>query len=410
MTNAQFSFVPGKTYRLRIINMSALSMFHFHIDGHEFDIIEVDGVDVERTTVATFPIAAAQRYSVLVTARNDTSSNYLIHGDMDPMMYDVVPPDLVLNVTGTIVYAPNAPVAPAQDQDWPDFDDGTLVPVLPVPTTSPTTQFVLTAAFNLMTDYTNKATFNDITYVMPKVPSLYTALSTGNLSSNAEVYGRNAHALVAQHNEWVEFVINNADTGNHPFHLHGHTFQVVGRSDTNYDGTGSYPYFNASTSASFANPLRRDTILVPAGTSAAIRFQASNPGVWFFHCHIEWHLEAGLAVTLIEAPEVMNSVLTVDPTHYEQCKALGIPYQGNAAGNSGLDLNGANLGPTILPGTFTAKGIVALIFTIIAALLGLLTVVWYAHDDDLALVYANRKAAQDARAEKELESPENSSL
>ncbi|GJJ73686.1 iron transport multicopper oxidase [Entomortierella parvispora] len=404
MTNATFAFVPGKTYRLRVINMSALSIFHFHIDGHEFDIIEVDGIDVQKANVTTFPIAAAQRYSVLVTAKNSTSNNYLIHGDMDPMMYDVVPPNLVLNITGTIVYAPDAPLAPIEYSDWAAFEDATLVPVLAQPTSPYTTQNVLTAAFYLMTDYTNKAVFNDITYVMPKVPSLYTALSMGNLSSNPQVYGPNAHALIASHNEWFEIVINNDDTGNHPFHLHGHVFQIVGRSEGLYDGSTPYPYYDASTNPNYANPMRRDTMLVPAGTNAAIRFQANNPGVWFFHCHIEWHLEAGLAITLIEAPEVMPSVLTVDPQHYEQCAVQGIPYQGNAAGNAGLNLTGANFGPSILPGKFTAKGIVALVFTIIAALLGLVTVVWYAHDDDLALAQASlAEAAEKNKAAAESE-------
>lgn len=38
------TFVPGKTYRLRIINTSALAMFFFHIDGHQMRVIEADGV------------------------------------------------------------------------------------------------------------------------------------------------------------------------------------------------------------------------------------------------------------------------------------------------------------------------------------------------------------------------------
>lgn len=44
--NATLPFVPGKTYRLRIINMSALSAFYFWIDGHDMRLIEVDGVSV----------------------------------------------------------------------------------------------------------------------------------------------------------------------------------------------------------------------------------------------------------------------------------------------------------------------------------------------------------------------------
>lgn len=42
--NATLPFVPGKTYRLRIVNMSAFAAFAFWIDGHDMSIIEADGV------------------------------------------------------------------------------------------------------------------------------------------------------------------------------------------------------------------------------------------------------------------------------------------------------------------------------------------------------------------------------
>lgn len=42
--NATLPFVPGRTYRLRIINMAAFASFYFWIDGHEMSIIEADGV------------------------------------------------------------------------------------------------------------------------------------------------------------------------------------------------------------------------------------------------------------------------------------------------------------------------------------------------------------------------------
>ncbi|KAF9427482.1 hypothetical protein BGZ94_004817 [Podila epigama] len=385
--DTKFHFVPGKTYRLRIINMSALAMFHFYIDGHDIEIIEIDGIDVERTKVSSFPITAAQRYSVLVTAKTDATANYVLHADMNPAMFDIVPPELVLNVTGTVVYNDAFPLFPIQTSEWEEFDDATLVPVIPEPAVAPNKQFVLNAVFSVLNDYSNKATFNDITYVMPKVPSLYTALTTGNLSSNPEVYGKHSHAMVISHNDWVEIIINNDDPGNHPFHLHGHVFQIVGRSTGKYDPSVPYPgYFNTT------NPARRDTVLVPSEENVAIRFQANNPGVWLFHCHIEWHLQAGLATTIIEAPELMQSRLKIDPSHIDHCKALGIPYEGNAAGNQGLDMTGANIGPDPLEGKFTGKGIVALIFTIISALLGLGAVLWYAREDDAAIAAQITKA------------------
>jgi iron transport multicopper oxidase len=42
--NATLPFQPGKTYRLRVVNVSAFAMFFFWIDGHDMRIIEVDGV------------------------------------------------------------------------------------------------------------------------------------------------------------------------------------------------------------------------------------------------------------------------------------------------------------------------------------------------------------------------------
>ena len=93
-TNASITFTPGKTYRLRLINMSAFSEFFFSIDGHAMDIIEVDGVDVQRHTVTSVSLTAAQRISVLVTAKNDTSLNYYMHADMNTDMFDTVPPEL----------------------------------------------------------------------------------------------------------------------------------------------------------------------------------------------------------------------------------------------------------------------------------------------------------------------------
>lgn len=48
-------------------------------------------VEVQRTSVDTVYLTAAQRVSVLVTAKNTTSLNYYLHADMDTVMFDTVP-------------------------------------------------------------------------------------------------------------------------------------------------------------------------------------------------------------------------------------------------------------------------------------------------------------------------------
>jgi iron transport multicopper oxidase len=78
--------------------------------------------------------------------------------------------------------------------------------------------------------------------------------------------------------------------------------------------------------------------------------------------------------------------LTSPQQHFDACVAGGIPYTGNAAGNTVdvLDLSGANVAPKPLPAGFTPRGIVAMTFSCVAALLGLATIVWY----DYALTYS----------------------
>jgi hypothetical protein len=34
-----------------------------------------------------------------------------------------------------------------------------------------------------------------------------------------------------------------------------------------------------------------------------LQIDQDNPGVWPFHCHIAWHVSAGLYVSILERPE-----------------------------------------------------------------------------------------------------------
>lgn len=57
-----------------------------------------------------------------------------------------------------------------------------------------------------------------------------------------------------------------------------------------------------------------------------------NPGIWAFHCHIQWHAEAGLMSQFIESPLRIQNEIKVPQSVYDQCKSRGIPTTGNAAG------------------------------------------------------------------------------
>lgn len=184
-------------------------------------------------------------------------------------------------------------------------------------------------------------TINGVTYLMPKVPSLYTALSVNdNEARNESIYGANVNPHAIEYDDIVEVVLNNRNSGahsGHPWHLHGHRFQVVARSgdgvNATYTGNDTLP----------AIPMKRDVAGVRPGGYLVIRFRADNPGINLLHCHIEWHVQSGLTATFIEAPDRIEFQAPRD--HLDVCAAQGIPTEGNAAGNVDdvFDLSGANV-------------------------------------------------------------------
>lgn len=68
-----------------------------------------------------------------------------------------------------------------------------------------------------------------------------------------------------------------------------------------------------------------------------------NPGIWLLHCHIEWHIEAGLVMTFVEDPiELQAQGLVISQGMLDACSAQGIPTIGNAGGDSVNWLNLTN--------------------------------------------------------------------
>lgn len=136
--------------------------------------------------------------------------------------------------------------------------------------TDPVTSIELTVVMDNLGDGANYAFFNNITYVAPKVPSLYTVLNSGASASDARIYGEYTHSFVLGYREVIEIVVNNADPGRHPFHLHGHNFQVVARSD---EDAGDYVPGNET----FPDiPMRRDTVMAYGGGHVVVRFVSDN--------------------------------------------------------------------------------------------------------------------------------------
>ncbi|MCJ1304802.1 hypothetical protein MMC08_007615 [Hypocenomyce scalaris] len=82
---------------------------------------------------------------------------------------------------------------------------------------------------------------------------------------------------------------------------------------------------------------------------------------------------------MVEAPSALQESLTIPSDHLAACATAGVPTAGNAAGNTVdfFDLKGVNKPPAPLPAGFTARGIVALVFSCLSAFAGMAVIAWY---------------------------------
>ncbi|BFZ56205.1 hypothetical protein PYCC9005_003247 [Savitreella phatthalungensis] len=373
--NTTFSVQPGKTYRIRVLNVAAFAMFHFWIEGHDMQVIEVDGVDTKPYAASAIALGAAQRYSLLVTTKDDTTSNFAMVGSMDTSMFDTVPAALNNNVTGYLVYDKSKSLpTPKIRQEYDDADDFNFEPVVELAPIKADTFLDRNFTFDNLADGINYAFFNGKTYVMPKTPTMYTAMAAGNsgnssLPFDTTIYGDYTITDVVKYNAHVQIVINNEDANMHPIHHHHYTFQVVKR--------GLGPFNASETWEEPANPMRRDVVQVPGNGHAVIRYVADNVGVASFHCHISFHQISGFVSTIITAPDLIAGQ-DVPAAQFANCMAQGVNVYGNAAGKTNLlDLTGQAVPAGPIPDGITRKGIVALFFNALCAVIGMLAIAWY---------------------------------
>ncbi|KAK1625520.1 Cupredoxin [Colletotrichum phormii] len=360
--NLTISIQPGKTYLMRVINIGAFAGQYLWFEGHNMSIIEVDGVYTQQATAEMIYLSVAQRCSFLLTTKNSTTENFAIVGSMDTLVYNET----------------NSLPEPALIDELNPFDDMTLVPHDELARFAEPNQTVeLNVIMDNLGDGANYAFFNNISYKAPVVPTLYTALTTGADAETAEVYGDYTHSFVLKKDQIVQIVVNNLDSGRHSFLLHGHHFQSLYRGE---EESGTFADSNMTESDFPAVPMRRDTLVLWPDGNIVLRFKADNPGVWLFHCHIEWHVTSGLLATFVEAPLEIQKSLTLPQNHLDACTAGNVPVSGNAAGNTKdlLDLSGQNAPPDPLPAGFTTRGIVAFVFSIISGVLGICVVCYAA--------------------------------
>ncbi|KAF8335681.1 laccase precursor [Cantharellus anzutake] len=273
----------GKRYRMRLINIACDPNYFITFEGHTLTVIEADGITTKPQVVNSVQLFVGQRYSVILTA-NRPVANYWIRANPSSG-----PPGFLGGINSAILRYEGAPAS--QPIGVTQFLGKTLLEQSLVPQSNPhppgghnppDVDFV----FNI-TSGNHSFFMNGVTYQSPSVPIILQILNGAdprNLLPKGSVY-------ILPKNSVIQISVPGGSLGApHPFHLHGHSFSVIrsaGQTVYNYD-----------------DPVQRDVVSTGGSKTdfTTIRFRTDNPGPWIFHCHIDWHLGAGLAVVFAEDP------------------------------------------------------------------------------------------------------------
>ncbi|KAJ6459928.1 laccase [Mycena sanguinolenta] len=294
---AVVSVTQGQRYRIRLVSMSCDPNFIFTIDGHDFTIIEVDGVNSQPLVVDSIQIYAGQRYSFVLNA-NQTVDNYWIRtvanggtAGFDNGINSAILRYVGANDTDPTTNATTATAALVETDLHP------LVATA-VPGTAEVGGADVVMNLVISLDFTTfQFEINGTPFTSPTVPVLLQILSGAQTATDLLPSG-SVFTLPA--NSVVELSIPGGTAGApHPFHLHGHNFFVIRSA-----GNDTY---------NFDNPIVRDVVTTGTSTSdnTTIRFVTDNAGPWILHCHIDFHLNLGLAIVFAEdTPTIANSTQT----------------------------------------------------------------------------------------------------
>jgi Multicopper oxidase len=210
---------------------------------------------------------------------------------------------------------------PTDSVDWgaalelvcQDLNDTLLVPVESEPAPPSTVIFALTLSFQIGAYQLDRAFVNGTSWRSSSVPTLneaVTFLSTAGASNTSYPFDSGTNQVLSppvpssqSTNVIVDVLLTNFDDGAHPFHLHGHKFWILASSPTGYFPWPTYPEYNVTDG--LPGKMMRDTVTIEAYGWILLRFRADNPGLWAMHCHIIWHMEAGMLVQFWGRKDIM---------------------------------------------------------------------------------------------------------
>jgi CopA family copper-resistance protein len=310
-------FQPGERVRLRVINASAMTIFHVRIPGLPMTIVQADGQSVRPVETDEFQISVAETYDVIVTPGADQAYTLVAETiDRSGMARATLAPrlgmraavpalrerptlsmrDMGMDMGGGATCAPEhaamghcTPGQPAAPMEH-SMRDTSLLPAtvkvgpgidmiapMPVDRTGDRPLGLETAAHRVLT-------YHDLAPAVPFPDTRPPARSvdihlTGNMerfmwSFDGRKMNEGAEPIRFTLNERVRVNLINNSMMNHPIHIHGHFFELV-------------------TGQDHGHPIKHTVNVMPGG-KASFDLTADAPGDWAFHCHLLYHMHAGM--------------------------------------------------------------------------------------------------------------------
>ncbi|MCJ7420297.1 copper resistance system multicopper oxidase [Sphingomicrobium astaxanthinifaciens] len=310
-----FDFTPGERIRLRFINGSAMTFFNVRIPGVPMTVIEADGQPVAPVEVDEFQIGTAETYDVIVepgdgahaiTAEAMDRSGLGVATLTSHKGHLATPPRLREPVTLTMadmgVGGGDHGGHGSSDGMDHSMRDKRLVPddvkvgpgvdmIAPMPVDR-----MDFPGLGLDTVDHRVLRYTDLKAARANPHRAVERELEIHLTGNMERYmwsfdGKKFSAVTDDpirfgYDERVRVKLVNDTMMAHPIHLHGHFFELVNGADHMHQ------------------PLKHTLVVQPGGT-ATFDLTANEPGDWAFHCHLLYHMHAGMmqVVTVRPFPE-----------------------------------------------------------------------------------------------------------
>ncbi|XP_047952144.1 laccase-14-like [Salvia hispanica] len=294
---------PGKTYLFKLVSAMMNYIMFFKIAGHNVTVVGTDGSYTKPLNTHYIAIAPGQTIDFLVETNQPPSHYYMasrVHTESDhvpatgildnklrSLADDKHPIDVPINITVNLFFVLSINLWPCGTNSSCLEDDRLQASINNFSMIMPQTS-ILEAYYKGI-----RGVFTPDFPDRPERVFNYTQVSLEKNESHPH-YATAVYML--DYNATVEIVFQGTILGSgidHPIHLHGYSFYVLGSGLGNFDGARDRPNLNLD------DPPFVDTTVVPKNGWTIIRFKASNPGVWFMHCHFERHQTWGMKMVFI---------------------------------------------------------------------------------------------------------------